>query len=165
MHRYYMTLEFAINPTEEVVKEYLNDFPDVDFELIENDIPWVSSPYYSKIKELCKKYYNNSPQSHDDIIKEDTDIFVKDILKIIPDGTDKRNVYNPLTVEAKTFDIKKGLIVKVSHPTEEEFFEIIDIKTEIQRLTTNEMFSKIFIRGENTCWFNANMITGVMNEV
>lgn len=52
-------------------------------------------------------------------------------------------------------EIAIGSRVKVDHPitvlNPDEYFEVVDIKYDTGA-------NKCWIRGENTCWFNANMI-------
>ena len=55
--------------------------------------------------------------------------------------------------------IKVGSIVKVNHPNAvinpTEYFEIIEIEHDMCVLP------KTWVRGKDTCWFNANMILNV----
>lgn len=57
--------------------------------------------------------------------------------------------------------LEVGSKVKVSHPitclNPEEFFTVVEMRTEI-------FPTKVWIRGENTCWFNANMIEDLVQE-
>ncbi len=58
-------------------------------------------------------------------------------------------------------DVKIGAWVKVDHPqtvaNPDEYFQVMEMRY-------NWVMKKISIRGENTCWFNANMIIDVKEE-
>lgn len=57
-----------------------------------------------------------------------------------------------------SMQISIGSVVKVSHPVTclnpDEYFQIAEMRYDLAS-------DKTWIRGENTCWFNANMILDV----
>ena len=56
-----------------------------------------------------------------------------------------------------------GTRVRSSHPittlNPEEVFVVSELKFSNGRLTDTDIGLTVFVRGENTCWFNINMIT------
>lgn len=64
--------------------------------------------------------------------------------------------------------VKLGMMAEVNHPitvlNATKFFEIIDIKVEISESEKN-FVQKVWIRGEDTCWFNVNMIKTLKDEL
>jgi len=63
-----------------------------------------------------------------------------------------------LTLENVLKNALVGKIAKADHPitciNPEEYFEIVEAK-----LDTYSGEVKLYVKGENTCWFNSNMAT------